>query len=84
MIGQMTTQARILWVGIPSALLLVCAVMMFWLNYEPPTFNPVARATVRSQQYGHQVVTGYTTTATLIETKLGAASSTTRGVHMYD
>jgi hypothetical protein len=68
MIGQMTTRARILWVGVPSVLLLICAVMMFWLNYEPPTFNPVARATVRSQQYGHQVVTGYTTTATLIET----------------
>jgi hypothetical protein len=64
----MTTRARILWIGIPSALLLICAVMMFWLNKEPPLFNPIARATVHAQEHGHQVVTGYTTTATLIET----------------
>ena len=62
------TKARILWIGIPSALLLICAVMMFWLNYEPPVFNPVAKATVHAQEHGHQVVTGYTTTTTLIET----------------
>lgn len=68
MIRQMTTLSRILWIGIPSALLLICAVMMFWLNHEPPLFNPVARATVHAQEHGHQVVTGYTTTATLIET----------------
>ena len=64
----MTTRARILWIGIPSALLLICAVMMFWLNNEPPLFNPIARATVHAQEHGHQVVTGYTTTTTLIET----------------
>jgi len=64
----MTTRARILWIGIPSALLLICAVMMFWLNYEPPPFNPIARATLHAQEHGHQVVTGYTTTTTLIET----------------
>jgi hypothetical protein len=68
MIRQMTTLSRTLWIGIPSALLLICAVMMFWLNHEPPLFNPVARATVYAQEHGHQVVTGYTTTATLIET----------------
>ena len=68
MIRQMTTLSRTLWIGIPSALLIICAVMMFWLNHEPPLFNPVARATVHAQEHGHQVVTGYTTTATLIET----------------
>ncbi len=67
MISQMTTKARILWIGIPSALLVLCAVMMLWLNHEPPLFNPVARATVYAQEHGHQVVTGYTTTATQIE-----------------
>jgi hypothetical protein len=67
MIRQMTTLSRTLWFGIPSALLLICAVMMFWLNHEPPVFNPVARATVHAQEHGHQVVTGYTTTSTLIE-----------------
>jgi len=64
----MTTRARILWIGVPSALLLICAVMMFWLNYEPSVFNPTARATVHAQEHGHQLVTGYTTTAALIET----------------
>jgi hypothetical protein len=37
-------------------------------NHEPPPFNPVSRATLHAQAHGHQVVTGYTTTATLIET----------------
>jgi len=41
---------------------------MYWLNYEPPVFNPIARATVHAQEHGHQVVTGYTTTVALIET----------------
>jgi hypothetical protein len=68
MISQMTTLARILWIGIPSALLLICAVMMLWLNHEPPPFNPGARATVHAQDHGHQVVAGYTTTTTLLET----------------
>jgi hypothetical protein len=68
MIRQMTTRAKILWIGIPSVLLLICAAMMFWLNYEPPLFNPIARATVHAQEHGQQVVVGYTTTATLIET----------------
>lgn len=56
-----------LWISIPSALILLCLVMMFFLNHEPPPFNPVARATLHAQEHGHQVVTGYTTTATLIE-----------------
>ena len=68
MISQMSTRARILWIGVPSALLVICAVMMFWLNYEPPLFNPTARATVHAQEHGHEIVTGYTTTTTLIET----------------
>ena len=77
----MTTRARILWIGIPSALLLICAVMMFWLNYEPPVFNPTARATVHAQEHGHQLVTGYTTTAALIETA-DVLLQQTRGIHV--
>jgi hypothetical protein len=41
---------------------------MFLLNHEPPPFNPISRATIHAQAHGHQVVTGYATTATLIET----------------
>ena len=42
--------------------------MSFWPNYETPLFDPIARATVHAQEHGHQVVTGYTTTVTLIGT----------------
>lgn len=41
--------------------------MMFFLNYEPPLFNPIATATVHAQKHHHKVVTGYATTATLME-----------------
>ena len=54
-------------IGIPSVLVLLCLVMMFFLNHEPPPFNPIAAATLHAQEHHHKVVTGYTTTATLIE-----------------
>jgi len=68
MIRQFSPKARILWLGIPSALVLICLVSMFFLNYEPPAFDAAARATLHAQEHHHKVVTGYTTTATLIET----------------
>ena len=68
MFTQMSDKARILWIGIPSLLVIATLVAMFFLNHEPPRYNPIARATLHAQEHGHQVVTGYTTTATLIET----------------
>jgi hypothetical protein len=65
---QLSRRARILWLTVPSVLVLLCLVGMFFLNHEPPPFNPISRATVHAQAHGHQVVTGYATTATLIET----------------
>jgi hypothetical protein len=65
---QLSRRARILWLVVPSLLALLCLVAMFFLNHEPPAFNPISRATVHAQAHGHQVVTGYATTATLIET----------------
>lgn len=56
-----------MWISIPSILVLLCLVMMFFLNHEPPPFKPIASATLHAQQHHHKVVTGYTTTATLIE-----------------
>lgn len=67
MIKQLSLSARALWISIPSALAIICLVMMFFLNYEPPLFNPIATATVHAQKHHHKVVTGYTTTATLME-----------------
>lgn len=56
-----------MWGGVAGLLVLLCLVSMFFLNHEPDRFNPIARATLHAQEHGHQVVTGYTTTATLIE-----------------
>lgn len=68
MISQLSDRARLLWAGIPALLIVAILVAMFFLNHEPPAFNTVARATLHAQEHRHQVVTGYTTTATLIET----------------
>jgi hypothetical protein len=68
MIKQLSLRARALWISIPSFLVLLCLVMMFFLNHEPPAFNPMAAATLHAQEHHHKVVTGYTTTSTLIET----------------
>jgi hypothetical protein len=67
MISSNFKSARTLWIAVPSTLLLLCLVAMFYLNHEPPPFNPISRATIHAQAHGHQVVTGYTTTATLVE-----------------
>jgi hypothetical protein len=67
MIKQLSLPTRALWISIPSLLGLLCLVMMFFLNHEPPAFNPMATATLHAQEHHHKVVTGYTTTATLIE-----------------
>jgi len=40
---------------------------MLWLNHEPELFDPLQRSTIHAREHGHAVVTGYTTTATLIE-----------------
>lgn len=68
MMKKPSLKTRSLWIGIPSVLVFICLVMMFFLNHEPPPFNPIAAATLHAQEHHHKVVTGYTTTATLIET----------------
>lgn len=65
---QFSDRARLLWIAAPSALILLILAGMYYLDHEPPLFNPIARATLHAQEHGHQVVTGYTTTSTLIET----------------
>lgn len=41
---------------------------MFWYNHEPEMFDPASRSQSQAAEKGHQLVTGYTTTATLMET----------------
>ena len=51
-----------------AALIVVCLAAMFYLNHEPPMFDPLGRSEAHARAHSHDVVTGYTTTATLIET----------------
>jgi hypothetical protein len=63
-----TSRARTVWAACLGLLLLLWASMMFWLDHEPALFDPVASSASHAQAHGHEVVTGYTTTATLIDT----------------
>jgi len=62
-----TPRARTVWVVCLGLLLGFWAIMMFWLNHEPDLFDPVERSAGHAELHAHKVVTGYTTTATLIE-----------------
>ena len=55
-------------IGVPSALVLLCLLGMFWFNHEPPLFDPVEQSQLHATEHGHVVVTGYTTTAAMMET----------------
>jgi hypothetical protein len=59
---------KTLWIGIPAFLVVLCLGMMFWLNDEPDLFDAVERSREHASAHGHELVTGYVTTATLIET----------------
>jgi len=61
-----TGRRRIVTLAILMVLVLGAA-LMFWLDHEPEPFDVVARAEARAEREGHEVVTGYVTTATLIE-----------------
>ena len=61
-------QKRAIWITVPSVILLIWGLMMLWLNHEPPLFDPMKRSVAHAKVHGHAMVTGYTTTATMIET----------------
>jgi hypothetical protein len=63
----MTQRLIILWTSISAAVVVICLAMMFWFNHEPPIFDVETRAAEHADQHGHNVVTGYVTTATIIE-----------------
>ena len=54
-------------IAVPVALLVICAGMMFWLNDEPATFDPIERAKLHAGVHGHAEVTGTATTSALLE-----------------
>jgi len=60
-------RSRVLWLVVPAAIAVIWGGMMLWLNHEPELFDPLERSADHAAKHGHTVVTGYTTTATLIE-----------------
>lgn len=62
-----TPRARTVWAVCLGLLVLSWAIMMFWFNHEPDLFDPVERSATHADAHAHKVVTGYTTTATLVE-----------------
>jgi len=59
---------KTLYITVPAILVAICLVAMFYLNHEPAMFDPVTRAKAHAANHGRQAVTGYVTTATLVET----------------
>ncbi|MEQ8482810.1 MAG: DUF2333 family protein [Pseudomonadales bacterium] len=49
-----------------AAYLLVCLVLAWWWNHQPPVFDVNEHAAAHAAEGGRETVTGYTTTATLI------------------
>jgi hypothetical protein len=62
-----TPRAHTAWAVGLGLLFLSWAIMMFWFNHEPDLFDPLERSVSHAEIHAHEVVTGYTTTATLIE-----------------
>jgi len=56
-----------LWIAVPSALVALCGVLMFWYNNEPELFDPVERAQLHAEAHDHADVIGTTTTSALLE-----------------
>ncbi|MBF7074975.1 DUF2333 family protein [Glaciecola sp. MH2013] len=48
-------------------IILLFALLGFWWSFAPSTFNVKDNAQSMAEENGHQIVTGYTTTATLIK-----------------
>ncbi len=61
-------QRSSLYLSIAGALIVICLVAMFWLNHEPAMFDPISRGQSYAAQKGQEPVTGYITTAALVET----------------
>lgn len=65
MVERMKKRLAIL---LPSLIVAVLLASMYWLNHEPPRFDPLEHSEMRAKLTEHAPVTGYVTTATLIRT----------------
>jgi hypothetical protein len=53
---------------VPAFVVVLCLGLMWWYNDEPALFDPVQESRRHAEAHGHGMVTGYTTTATMIHT----------------
>jgi len=53
---------------IPGVIAVIMLAAMFWLNYEPPVFDPLERARLHAETHGHRNEAGFVITSTLIDT----------------
>lgn len=58
---------KYLYYGVPAALVVLCLALMWWFNHEPALFDPAEESRRHAEAHGHAIVTGYTTTATMME-----------------
>lgn len=58
---------RKLLIAVPTAIVILLGVLMFWYNAEPALFDPAERTRLHVQAHDHTLVTGTTTTSALIE-----------------
>lgn len=54
-------------IAIPSALIILNLLGMWWYNYEPPLFDPVEKGKAHAAEHGHRPATGFATTSALID-----------------
>lgn len=54
-------------IAVPSLLVLICLIMMFWYNHEPDQFDPIELARSHAAEHNHADVIGTTTTSALLE-----------------
>lgn len=64
---SLTPLQRNLAIGIPTGLVVLNLLGMWWYNYEPPLFDPVEQGESHAAAHNHQPVTGFATTSALID-----------------
>lgn len=65
---ELTPLQKNLGIGVPTAIVLLMLIGMWWYNHEPELFDPIESAKAHMVEHGHAPVTGFATTSVLIDT----------------
>ena len=63
----MTPLQKQLTIGIPTALIVINLIGMWWFNEEPKMFDPIVSGEQHAAEHGHLPTTGFATTSALID-----------------